>query len=1236
MNGVSLAVDEKSPELGNFTYETDFSVSKSDGRIGLLFRYISDNEWGAVCYDNGGWVWKNGAGEYGSFGGSSVHLEGGKTYKLKLKVQDNNLSLWIDGELVGSQAIPNLPNKPGKIGLQGWFGNKDVTLSNLKVEEILPLLPPEVGETEEQVIKSEQMKVVLDNNFPRVIRYEWNDGSTLVGEDEQLYIMEINGEKYVPEVTCKTENNETIYTLEIKDLGVKITLKMTVDKNKLRMEVTNIEESKTKVKTINFPNHSLASVTSKENGQTASVLTTGDWNNIKESFEAVKDLSESSLGKTYAFINNDEFAVTINNNVIEGGNRINLSTENRDGYKKTGIGNGTWTYREELTMPEGYKVEEELPWSEVMITKDANKDNKVDWQDAAIQYRKNMKIPRGGEDIKNNMSYIAMNIGYTQNPFLRSLDMVKKISNYTDNFGQMFLHKGYQAEGHDDSIPDYGGHIGIRQGGIKDFNTLINESKKYNTKVGVHINATEYTLDAFEYPEGKDIVNEKAQGWTWVDRSFYADQRKDITSGELFRRLDMLKADAPDLGWVYVDVYTGNGWNAHRLADKIDSLGFPLATEMNGPLEQDAIWTHWGGDPAYPNKGNASQIMRFMKNHVQDTFLANPLLKGNKHLLSGGWGTRHSVEGEYGTEVFYNQVLPTKYLQHFAITKMDDKEVLFENGVKSADEGNNINFYKDGRIVATTPKNTIGETGIGKTKLFLPWNPVEEDEKIYHWNPLGTKSDWELPESWKDKDTVELYELTDLGRKHVKEIKVKNGKVTLDVKKDTPYLVLPGKVKEERINDWGYGSQIKDPGFDSQTWNTWKKTSSAKNTDHIKIINENTARREGNDLVEITGKDAKLTQSIDGLEPGTTYSVSAWVKNDDNRDVTLKVKSGSEKVENKITKGSLVRAGEASKFYGDTFTRMEVEFTVPGGLTKADISLEVGEGSRNSKVFVDDFRIWEHPGKTNKDGYVFYEDFENVDEGVTPFYLAQDRGMSNRTHLTEKSLDENKQKRMNWVLDGRFSLKSNQNPDEKGEILTTEEATFKLEKNKTYELGFIYSLADAKQGYTVNIKSKSQGTLLSIDLDATNVDTANGKFTNAKEVAKEFTTGNTDDYYLTLDKKAASGDIVELIIDNIYIKEINKTIKKPKLQYVNLNTMINNLEVGKSIDIFANALMNNGETVNLKDAKVEYISSNKKVATVENGKLIAKSKGSTKISLKVTVDKKTVTSNEITINVSNK
>ena len=50
------------------------------------------------------------------------------------------------------------------------------------------------------------------------------------------------------------------------------------------------------------------------------------------------------------------------------------------------------------------------------------------------------------------------------------------------------MSKGYQGEGHDDAIPDYD-KIGIRQGGVKDFNYLIEEGKKYNLNIGVHINA---------------------------------------------------------------------------------------------------------------------------------------------------------------------------------------------------------------------------------------------------------------------------------------------------------------------------------------------------------------------------------------------------------------------------------------------------------------------------------------------------------------------------------------------------------------------------------------------------------------------------------------------------------------------------------------------------------------------------------------------------------------------------
>ena len=413
--------------------------------------------------------------------------------------------------------------------------------------------------------------------------------------------------------------------------------------------------------------------------------------------------------------------------------------------------------------------------------------------------------------------------------------------------------------------------------------------------------------------------------------------------------------DAPELGWIYVDVYTGNGWNAHQLGEKINDYGIMIATEMNGPLEQHVPWTHWGGDPAYPNKGNASKIMRFMKNDTQDSFLADPLVKGNKHLLSGGWGTRHDIEGAYGTEVFYNQVLPTKYLQHFQITKMSENEVLFENGVKAVRENSNINYYRNDRLVATTPENSIGNTGIGDTQLFLPWNPVDEanSEKIYHWNPLGTTSEWTLPEGWTSNDKVYLYELSDLGRTLVKEVPVVDGKVNLEVKQDTPYIVTKEKVEEKRIEDWGYGSEIADPGFDSQTFDKWNKESTAENTDHITIENESVQKRLGNDVLKISGNegaDAKISQSISGLEEGVTYSVSAWVKNDNNREVTLGVNVGGKDFTNVITSGGKVRQGEGVKYIDDTFVRMEVEFTVPKGVNSADVYLKASEGDADSVV----------------------------------------------------------------------------------------------------------------------------------------------------------------------------------------------------------------------------------------------------------------------------------------------
>ncbi|MDY3005659.1 endo-alpha-N-acetylgalactosaminidase family protein, partial [Anaerococcus porci] len=76
---------------------------------------------------------------------------------------------------------------------------------------------------------------------------------------------------------------------------------------------------------------------------------------------------------------------------------------------------------------------------------------KIDWQDGAIAYRDIMNNPMGHEYVKDLVGQrIAMNFGsQAQNPFLTSLDGIKKVYLNTDGLGQMVLLKGYGSEGHD-------------------------------------------------------------------------------------------------------------------------------------------------------------------------------------------------------------------------------------------------------------------------------------------------------------------------------------------------------------------------------------------------------------------------------------------------------------------------------------------------------------------------------------------------------------------------------------------------------------------------------------------------------------------------------------------------------------------------------------------------------------------------------------------------------------------
>lgn len=170
--------------------------------------------------------------------------------------------------------------------------------------------------------------------------------------------------------------------------------------------------------------------------------------------------------------------------------RLWRTTAKTGSHTEARLACGQWTHRA-ATAP--VDATEPLPYVTVIVTGDRNDDSKVNWQDAAIAFRDIMVMPLGADEQHLRVvPHIPFNFAsQATNPFLATLDQVKRISLATDGLRQYTLLKGYQSEGHDSAHPDYAGNYNKRAGGLADLNTLVREGKKWNSDFGVHVNATE-------------------------------------------------------------------------------------------------------------------------------------------------------------------------------------------------------------------------------------------------------------------------------------------------------------------------------------------------------------------------------------------------------------------------------------------------------------------------------------------------------------------------------------------------------------------------------------------------------------------------------------------------------------------------------------------------------------------------------------------------------------------------
>lgn len=850
------------------------------------------------------------------------------------------------------------------------------------------------------VIRSGQLSATLDPGFPQVEQYRYGPDGLVYGHSGPAPKVDINGTGYTPKVTSTIGADHADYRLDFASIGVTVKVRISVRKNVLDWKVTGVTESgATKVSTFAVPGQNLLSVHDDQPGATladATVYRTyyapgPDLDTIK----AVADLpvDASPQAASIALLNTSTVAAALESNSLQSYGNLQVQTARTDGVKQTGAWSNSWTYRG----PDGKVVAP--PEEKVVFTGDRNGDSVLDWQDGATAYREIMPALTGAAQTRNNVvSQIALNFeSQAQNPFIKTLDDIKKVDLLTDGLGQSIELKGYQDQGHDSAHRDYAGHYNEAAGGLTDINTVVSQAKKYNAVVGVHIN------DEMASPRSKtfrwdDSSDTSAPSYVYGDTNYALDQTKDLASGDFGDRIDALLKDVPGLGFIYTDAFFGEDWNAWKEASTVNSHGLPIYTEFPTYMWPSVAWYHDSNE--YDNVGVNSQILRFIYNSDTDAWIQNsqPMLGGEQNNASFmGWHSANSVNKEIA-QVFTNN-LATKYLQNFQITRWRSDEIDFTGGVKTTMNGSTPQIWKDGAL------ERDGDN------LFLPWS-AQGEEKIYTYSDSSASRTWTLPRAWADQSDVTLYKLTDTGKTQATTVPVHDGKVTLTIAADTPYVVYPqhpiapqhSSATATASNtgapvlthntaknvDFGAGTPVKDGEFFSHGFDVWKPSSSTGDTSGVQIVTDSG----GFQNLKVSGRaDGQVSQRVDGLRPGRTYAASAYVNVTGNRKATLQVSGyGGPTVQQWIDAPPPRQNDQDNRLSGQRFQRIDVLFTMPEhGHTSATLSLIGGAGTGSDAVQFTDVRIQaDEGGNDQAGGHYATEDFEHpIGGGFGPFVIGQ-------------------------------------------------------------------------------------------------------------------------------------------------------------------------------------------------------------------------------------------------------
>ena len=1182
-----------------------------------------------------------------------------KEYEVSGKVLDDNnnplagANIFVDGEKQTESAAGtgefSLKLQKGKYTLKfakdGYeTEEKELDINDSSVSDLTVKLE-NLGEAKTDIISSEDMDVTVDKTFPRVVKYlmkkENLKNKVFYGQQELIRTIKVNGKDIrvkKSDVTSEINGNTISYILKVRkgtevDAVIKAFLK--VEKNTLAFEITeitnNLNDTDNPIETIEIPNHGLVSVREDQENLSfkGALMSSNTTINGDEDFTEIPNSYNRDF--MYAFIsangmsaglwsNSENDGRNKASNIWAGGasnTRIQATSGLSEDKKTLSLSSTKWYYHRKVRDSHNREFvvpETEMPKTKIVITGDENDDKTVDWQDGAIAFRSIMNNPYKSEEVPELVAHrIAMNFGgQAQNPFLTTLDNVKRVAMHTDGLGQSVILKGYANEGHDSGHPDYY-DIGKRIGGVKDMNTLMEKGKDLGARFGIHINCGEM------YPEAKAFNDDSVRrdrygnlryGWNWIDQGVGLDSVYDLATGNRKERFDKLKALVGDnLDYIYVDIWgneTGGSddtWQTRKLSKEINDRGWRMTTEWGPTNEYDSTFQHWAADLTYGGykaKGENSVVMRFLRNHQKDSWVANyhryggaalaPLLGGYNMKDFEGWQGRNDYDAYI--QNLYEHNLTTKFIQHFKVMKWEegtpfytygnkytpDKKITLKNDEgdvlvleRASDDNDSNDYYKrtitlNGKVIATGAEPERF-TGNGNESYLLPWlwdaatgkRVNEADEKLYHFNNQAGETTWELPDSWKTLSDVKIYKLTDLGKKDEHTIPVVNGKITITAEAKQPYVIYKGSRDNISIK-WSEGMHLIDAGFNSGNLDSWTKVGSGEAT---------IAKSQySNPMMKLTGEVA-MSQKLTDLIPGKQYAVLVGVDNRSDSKAIMSITDGTKKLAENYTIRSI------AKNYVKAYTHSNLSATVNGSSyfqhmyvffkapTSGEATLTLSKLAGEGDTYFDDVRVVESDADNitfDNDGEVvkFTQDFEHSVQGLYPFVVGGIENVEdNRIHLSELHAPYTQAgwdvKKMDDVLDGDWSVKINGLTQRSAIAFQTIPQNFRFEPGVKYHISFKYQ--SGSNGIYAVVKGNGEQMSSAIEpLDMAMGADADGTYetdivgdASGQTWFGIYSTNKAADLQGTANAAANFGGYQDFVLDNLVITRVDEVIQESEL-----------------------------------------------------------------------------------------